>query len=1119
MLKNFKHLLVAASLLCFIAGNVFAANPKRELRSAWFTTVWGIDWPSTSGTSSSAQTSQKNQMIQYLDGFEATNMNGSCFQVRSMGDAMYPSKYAPWSSYLTGTRGTDPGWDPLAFFVEESHKRGLEAYVWLNPYRWSSGTAWSTAMDKQWESDGLLIAGTENTSYKVFNPALPETRQLIVNVVEEILDNYNIDGILFDDYFYPSGGTTESSSAPDYSDYQSSGTTLSIGDWRRENVNKMVKDVYDAIQAKRPDVRFGISPAGVSSKSASKYGLSSPSSYGVSASDWQYAQIYSDPLAWLAEGTIDFISPQCYWPTTHSTAPYEKLTKWWSYAAPKFGRHYYASQESSDLGGGELSNNTSGWSEMNNQILFNRQYDTNNAPGTIFYSAAYINGHKADGFGDYLKANAFAYKSLTPVVTWKTGSTYGKVANAVYNNGTLSWTETTNGNAIIRYTVYAMPMSVTINQAKASDGDGFAVEYLQDVVYGGTYTVDTDKRSNYWYAVCVYDGYGREHEAAIVGYPEGDSQKTTLISPINGAAVQWSQEFSWSAVSSATYVLEIADNSSFSTIRIQKTGLTANKATVDLGALNSKTTYYWRVRTTQSGKLESVSDVATFVTTTRPSAPKTSLLSPADGAEIDDSFAFTWSAVSCDKYTLQVATQRDFSTIKYEKTVAETSHAMKLSMLGKGTFYWRVITSGSGLENTVSDVCSFNIAKVDVGNFEPGYEVLIDKANNSYSVQGTVTVNNIWFRSVLDDYKNITFAENGSLNRSFCAVGNYVYVASRSENSTSANIYLRKYDGKTGEIVSDIILGDEGKIAYYPCNTVVKDSKGNVCIANLSLNISSTPIVLHKVDLETGNLTQLASMTYSGTTSRCDHIALTGDVSTGNFKVFAGFAKSKRVVRWSFTNGVLSNTENCSLKSFYPSGLSNPGTAPLVIPIDDNTFFFKGGDTQLTKYSFTNGSILDSFSNNTLLQAQSVVANGGTWFEMNGSKYVVYPSSDFLTGGYKFNVVKTDSSLSYKSMSLMWTLPKDGMGSVESTTYQALADYVEIDNGYVRVYLFVPGDGLCAYDIVDTSICGVDGVGISQSEVTEVARYDLFGRLLSQPAQGVNIVRMSDGTTRKVIVK
>lgn len=1119
MFKFFKRLIVVASLIAFMAGNVFAANPKRELRSAWFTTVWGIDWPSTTGTTSSAQTSQKQQMIDYLDGFEATNMNGSCFQVRSMGDAMYPSKYAPWSSYLTGSRGTDPGWDPLAFFVDESHKRGLEAYVWLNPYRWSSGTAWSTSMDQQWESAGMLIAGTSNTSYKVFNPALPETRQLIVNVVEEILDNYNVDGILFDDYFYPSGGTTETSSAPDYNDYKSSGTTLSIGDWRRENVNKMVKEVYDAIQAKRPDVRFGISPAGVSSKSASKYGLSSPSSYGVSASDWQYDQIYSDPLAWLAEGTIDFISPQCYWPTTHSTAPYEELTKWWSYAAPKFGRHYYASQESSDLGGGELSNNTSGWSEMNNQILFNRQYDTNNAPGTIFYSAAYINGHKAEGFGDYLKVNAFAYKSLTPVVTWKTGSTYGKVANAAYNNGTLSWTETTNGNAIIRYTVYAMPMSVTITQAKASDGDGFAVEYLQDIVYGGTYTVDSDKTSNYWYAVCVYDGYGREHEAAIVGYPEGDSEKTTLISPINGATAQWSQTFSWSEVSNATYILEIADNSSFSTIKIQKTGLNTNSAVIDLGALESTSTYYWRVRTTQSGKLESVSDVATFVTTTRPNAPKTTLLSPANGASIEENFTFSWSAVQCDNYTLQVSTQSDFSTIKYEKTISETSHAMKLSMLGIGTFYWRVITSGSGLENAVSDIRSFTISKVDVGNYEAGYEIMIDKDNDTYSQIGDMTINSVWFRSVHNDYQNISFESNGSFNRSFCAVGDYVYVASRSENSSSATIYLRKYDGNTGEIISDIILGDAGKVAYYPCNTVLKDSQGNICIANLSLNISSTPIVLHKVDLETGNLTQLASLTYSGTSSRCDHVSLTGDVTTGNFKVYAGLAKSKRVVRWSFTNGTLSKTENCSLKSYYPSGLSYPGTAPLVIPIDDNTFFFKGGDTQLAKYSFTSGSMLDSFNSNQSLLPESITTNGCAWFDINGSKYVVYPCSDQLTGGYKFNLVKTDASLSFSGMSLLWTLPKDGMGAIESTTYQALADYVQIDNGYVRVFVFVPGNGLCAYDLIDTSICGVDAVGSQHVDITEIARYDLFGRKLSQPVSGINIVKMSNGTTRKVIVK
>lgn len=1117
MLTNLKRLSVATILLALFVGNIYAASPKRELRSTWFTTVWGIDWPSTQGTSSSVQSSQKTQMIEYLDGFKASNMNGSCFQVRSMGDAMYPSKYAPWSSYLSGTRGADPGWDPLAFYVEESHKRGLEAYVWLNPYRWSSGTAWSTTMDKQWESSGMIMAGTSNPSYKVFNPALPETRQLIVNVVEEILDNYDIDGILFDDYFYPSGGTSEGSDASDYSHYKESGTNLSIGDWRRANVNLMVKDVYEAIQAKRPDVRFGISPAGVSSKSASKYGLSSPSSYGVSASDWQYAQIYSDPLAWLDEGTIDFISPQCYWPTTHSTAPYEPLTKWWSYAAPKFGRHYYASQESSDLGGGELSNTTSGWKEMNNQVLFNRQYDTNNAPGSIYYSAAYINGPNATGLGDYLKANAYIYKSLTPIVTWKTGKTYGKVSNLAYNNGTLTWTETSDGNAIIRYTVYAVPMTVTINDAKAADGDGYDVAYLQDVVYGGSYTLDSSKRSNYWYAVCVYDGYGREHEAAIVNYPEGDSEKATLISPINGENVAWSQVFSWSNIANATYVLDIADTSSFSAIKIQKTGLTTNSITVDLGSLESKKTYYWRIRTSQSGKLESVSEVATFVTTTRPSAPKTTLITPADGVSLQDNFSFSWSAVDCDKYTLQVSTQQNFSLIKYEKTLAETSHNMNLSLLGKGTFYWRVITSGSGLEETISDVRSFNITKVNVGNFEPGYEIMIDKDNDSYSQMGNITINNIWMRSVHNDYQNITYLENGSLNRSFCAVGDYVYMVGRSENAQNATIYLRKFDAKTGEIVGDIILGDDAKIAYYPCNSVMKDSNGNICIANLSLNISSTPIVLHRVDLETGALTMVASLTYSGSSSRCDHVTIVGDVVSGNFKVYAGLAKSKRVVRWSYANGVLSATENCSLKSYYPSGLSYPGTAPRVIPIDDNSFFLKGGDTQLAKYSFSTGTMTDSFRNNTTLEPISIATNGGTWFEMNKIKYMVYPYSDFTTGGHKFNLVKTDANMSFSSMELLWTLPKDGMGEVESATYQADADYVVIADGYVRVFLFVPGNGLCAYDIIDTSICGIDGVGEDNTQVYEIARYDLYGRLLSQPTKGLNIVKMSDGSTLKVI--
>lgn len=1081
MLNKFKQVMAAVLLVALAAGDLFAASPKRELRSTWFTTVWGIDWPS-----SYSQSSQKAEMIEYLDGFEAINMTASCFQVRSMGDAMYPSEYAPWSSCLTGTRGTNPGWDPLAYFVEESHKRGLEAYVWLNPYRWSSSgstTAWTTTKDKEWVSSGILLT---NGSYTVFNPAWDETRQLIVNVVEEILDNYDVDGILFDDYFYPSGGTSEGTDAPDYDDYKASGTTLSIGDWRRANVNQMVKDVYDAIQAKRPDVRFGISPAGVSSKSASKYGLSSPSSYGVKASDWQYSQIYSDPLAWLAEGTIDFISPQCYWPTTHSTAPYEPLIKWWSYAAPKFGRHFYSSQESSDLGSdGELTNDTDGWSELNNQVLYNRQYDENNAPGTIFYSAAYINGPSKTGLGNYLKANAWSHKSLTPEITWKNGPVYGKVSNLAYSNGTLSWTETTNGNANIRYTVYAVPASVTVDAAKATDGDGFDVQYLQKVVYGGSYAVASDKQNNYWYAVCVYDGYGKEHEAAIVNYPDGESEKATLISPINGATASWNQTFTWSSISNATYVLEISENSNFSTIKYQQTGITSNSVNINLGDLESTTVYYWRILTAQEGKLQSVSDVATFKTTTRPAAPQTTLISPENGSNIESDFVFEWSAVDCEQYILEVSTSSDFATLKYSQSLTSTTHNMVISLLGKGTYYWRVITGGKTQTNTASAVRSFNITKVVVGGFEPGYSIMIDKDNDTYSQVGDITINSIWFRSVADDYKNITFGENGSLNRSFCVGNDYVYMTGRSENDSEASIYLRKYDQKTGELIADVFLGSEGQGSYYPCNTVVKDSNGNICIANLSLSASSTPIKLHLVNTETGALTEIASLTVSGlSASRSDHLAVTGDVVSGNFKVYQAMANTKNVVRWTYVNGSLANTEICTLQSLYPSSASSLGIAPRVLPIDDNSFFLVGGNTYFSRYTFaSSGTMTDSFANNATLAPIGLEANGGTFFNLNGINYVVYPYSDYNSGAHTFNMVKADTQMSFKSMELMWNIPKDGIGAVNSATYQVDADYLPIDESRGILYLFSPGNGLCAYEIVDTSVNvnGIDEIKTNQA--------------------------------------
>ena len=1109
MKSRFLHLLASVLLITTFAGNLLAANPKREMRSTWLTLVSNIDWPSTKGTSASAQAAQKQELIAYLDNLEELNMTSTCLHIRTMGDAAYPSEYAPWSSYISGTRGVSPGWDPLAFFVEECHKRGIEAYVWLNPYRWSSSglNAWSTEKDLEWKNNDMLIVG-DNGTYVTFNPALKETRELIVNVIKEIIDNYAIDGMLFDDYFYPSGGTTEGSSAPDYADYIASGTTMSMGDWRRRNVNDMVADCYKIINETRPDVRFGIGPAGVSSKSASKYGLPSISSYGASASDWQYDQIYCDPLTWMYEGTVDFISPQLYWETTHSTNGYEELTHWWSDAADKLKCHYYASQASYKI-------NNSGWgvNEMIKQVNHNRTYVKNNNCGSIYYNTNTFKSGMSS-----LKDNVYSTPALTPEITWKKGDNYSAVSNLKYNAGTLSWDATENGNAIIRYTVYAVPMSVTIDEAKAADGDGFDGQYLQKVVYGTSYTLDSDKQANYWYVVNVFDGYGHEHESAIVNYPEGDSEVATLIAPINGATVAWSQEFSWSNISDATFTLEISDSESFSTIVLQQKGITTNSATIDLGNLESTKTYYWRIRTAQTNKLESVSKVESFVTTTRPAAPKTTLIAPDDEAQLDEDITFSWSEVECDEYTIEISAQKDFSNILYKKTLTETSLPFTLSILGKGTFYWRVVTSGNALNDTYSDVRSFEITKISVGNFEPGYSIKLDKDNDSYEKVGDLSINSIWFRSVHDDYKNITFGENGSFNRSFCAVGNTVYMVGRSENSTRANIYLRKFDGTTGEIISDIILGDEGKIAFYPANSVVKDSKGNICIANLSLNIKSTPIVLHQVDLETGELTQVASVKYSSSSSRCDHITLTGDVESGNFTIYAAFSKAKVVVRWNFENGTQKSQEVCSL-TLNPSSVTALGTAPRVILIDDNSFLVRGGDTEWARYNFSSGKVADSFNNNLDLKPIAGEANGGTWFTLNNTNYFVYPYADWTDPvGHQFNIVKADADLSFKSMELMWTFPKDGMGNIESTTFQADADYVQTDAGRVILYVFVPGNGLCAYEIVDASASGIEGVAID-SDAVEVARYDIHGRLLTQPTSGINIIKMSDGTAKKVVVK
>lgn len=503
---NFSSLLkrsALAAVLLAIAALPMSSGVKREVRSVWMATVWALDWPS----STSSTTAQKNEMIKYLDVLQKNNFNAIYFQVRTMSDAFYKSSYEPWSSYLTGTRGKDPGWDPLAFVVEECHKRGMECHAWVNPYRFSTGSNWSTAQDQALKSAGMLLAYTKSDgkTTTILNPGLESVRKRIVDVCKEIISNYDVDGLVFDDYFYPEG-IPVTSSAGDYDLWQKSGASMTFGDWRRNNVNQMVADVYKMVQQQKPYVRFGISPAGAACTSAAV-----AAKHGIDrcpvASDWQYDGIFSDPVAWLEAGTIDYISPQLYWKTNHKTNPFGPMTKWWSYVAKHFGRHHYASHSISFL---NSSNTTSDWEEIGKQVQFSRDYTENEAPGAVFYSAAYVTGKKQSGFGEWLQVNKFQNKALTPAIDWKKSDLEKVQVSALSKRATvLSWAGVDN----VRYSVYAVPESVNVETLDSN----IPAEYLLGVSYKTTYTMPDDKKSGYNYAVCVLDRYGNEYEPVYYG--------------------------------------------------------------------------------------------------------------------------------------------------------------------------------------------------------------------------------------------------------------------------------------------------------------------------------------------------------------------------------------------------------------------------------------------------------------------------------------------------------------------------------------------------------------------------------------------------------------------------
>ena len=301
---------------------VFKESPgvPREFRAAWIATVANIDWPSKSGLSSAEQ---QKEAVRILDFLHDHNYNAVILQVRPQADAFYPSKLEPWSFFLTGVQGKapDPYYDPLEFWIQEAHKRGIELHVWLNPFRayhTTGGEINGTSIVKKHPE---WVVALKNGFYWM-DPSKKAVQDHLVAVVKDIVDRYDIDGVHFDDYFYPYASYNKKQDFPDkasYSAYKASGGNLAVEDWRRENVNKFIKRIYTEIKKEKPTVLFGISPFGI-------YRPGSPAS--IQGMD-QYSELYADAKLWLNKGWIDYLTPQLYWKINQKAQSFPVLLGWW----------------------------------------------------------------------------------------------------------------------------------------------------------------------------------------------------------------------------------------------------------------------------------------------------------------------------------------------------------------------------------------------------------------------------------------------------------------------------------------------------------------------------------------------------------------------------------------------------------------------------------------------------------------------------------------------------------------------------------------------------------------------------------------------------------------------
>ena len=504
-----RLIICLLSLFIFNSSVIAQSSPKRELRSAWLSTFLNLDWPSTSGRTVQEV---KDSVVKLLNMHQQTGINAIYFQVRNECDAVYQSSLEPWSASVTGTQGIAPaaGFDPLQFMIDECRKRGIEIHAWFNPYRavnsYNNIGSYSSSHVSKTHPEWLLAQG----SLRILNPGIPAVRDYVISIVMDVLRRYDVDGIHYDDYFYPYPGAGNTNSR--FNDNSTFATYprgfSNQADWRRDNINLFIQRSYDSIKTVKPWVKFGVSPFGIWRNQNSD--ATGSATNGLQS----YSEIYADTKKWLQQGWVDYVTPQIYWSIGNNNADYGVLVPWWNNNAN--GRHVYIGQAlykiNADLDNDYRWNNSS---QINNQIRLNRKYS--NVLGSTFFRTRYfvINPLR---FRDSLEEHMYTAPALLPPMPWRDNIAPQPVSNVKAhvqsNHVQLSWTKpsaTTNELDKVRQFVVYRFNDATVNLENAE-----AIQFVTANDQTTTFADSNLAPAVYYYVVTSLDRFHNESAASNV---------------------------------------------------------------------------------------------------------------------------------------------------------------------------------------------------------------------------------------------------------------------------------------------------------------------------------------------------------------------------------------------------------------------------------------------------------------------------------------------------------------------------------------------------------------------------------------------------------------------------